>query len=691
MCAIAASSDVDDAHREDQIEVLGVPVVLGGGGAAPRAPRVARSLRTPRSSTPSAPSARDERRQRTSPRSRDRPAASRARCTRRAAATLAFSTMRDRHGRGRRRVDVDVADALVVLDDRDARVLGDEADQALAAARDARGRSGRRACTQLARSPRGRWSARAAPPRRASPPAASPACTARSERAVALRAPREPPRRMHALPALRQSAAASVGHVRARLVDHRDHAERDAHAPTLEAVRPRLGALDCADQLGRAAISRTARDSPAIRASSRRRRSSIAREPGRAAGRRGRAAFAARISARAPSIASAIAGSAACAPSAAAPRGSPCATIRAARDDAADRRRRRGASRGHARPSRHQAVTGSRGHLGGSLRRWYLYPSLASMPAIASPGSCADRRRGRRTRPRANSAPSAVTTLTVSPSSKSPSTATMPAGSRLLPPSRSARRGAVVDDEPRRRASRRRRSSACATTARRARATGGTNSVPTSARRRARARARRARAPRRDHRGHAGARRRCAPSSTLRRHAARADAARSSRRRPARPRDRCRARSASRTPLASPHALDVGQDDERVGRDQVADQRGELIVVAELDLLDRDRVVLVDDRHHAELEQRAQRVARVGKRRRSPRSSGVSSTCAIAGRAAPNAAPSAASAGLADRRRGLLSGIVRGRSRRPSWPRPAAIAPEVTSTTSSPRWRAARS
>jgi len=35
-------------------------------------------------------------------------------------------------------VDVDVADALVVLDDRDTRVLGDVADEALAAARNAK-------------------------------------------------------------------------------------------------------------------------------------------------------------------------------------------------------------------------------------------------------------------------------------------------------------------------------------------------------------------------------------------------------------------------------------------------------------------------------------------------------------------------------------------------------------------------
>ena len=67
-------------------------------------------------------------------------------------------------------------------------------------------------------------------------------------------------------------------------------------------------------------------------------------------------------------------------------------------------------------------------------------------------------------------------------------------------------------------------------------------------------------------------------------------------------------RHAHALPIA--HAFDVGEDHERIGRDQIADERGELIVVAELDLLGRDRVVLVDDRHHRVIKQCAQREAR---------------------------------------------------------------------------------
>ena len=97
----------------------------------------------------------------------------------------------------------------------------------------------------------------------------------------------------------------------------------------------------------------------------------------------------------------------------------------------------------------------------------------------------------------------------------------------------------------------------------------------------------------------------------LRRHAAGADAPTSSRPPPA-PRDRCRARSGCGPPagIGVAHAFDVGEDDERVGADEVRRQRGEAVVVAELDLLGGDGVVLVDDRHDAELEQRAQREAR---------------------------------------------------------------------------------
>ncbi|BEU66124.1 hypothetical protein MAFF301069_06790 [Ralstonia pseudosolanacearum] len=55
----------------------------------------------------------------------------------------------------------------------------------------------------------------------------------------------------------------------------------------------------------------------------------------------------------------------------------------------------------------------------------------------------------------------------------------------------------------------------------------------------------------------------------------------------------------------------IRQDDQRIAFDQVGDQRAQRIVVAELDLVGDDRVVLVDDRHHAEAQQGQQRRARV--------------------------------------------------------------------------------
>ena len=55
----------------------------------------------------------------------------------------------------------------------------------------------------------------------------------------------------------------------------------------------------------------------------------------------------------------------------------------------------------------------------------------------------------------------------------------------------------------------------------------------------------------------------------------------------------------------------VGEQHEQVGVDQVGDERGEAVVVAEADLVVGDGVVLVDDRHDAELEQPLQRAAGV--------------------------------------------------------------------------------
>ena len=58
-------------------------------------------------------------------------------------------------------------------------------------------------------------------------------------------------------------------------------------------------------------------------------------------------------------------------------------------------------------------------------------------------------------------------------------------------------------------------------------------------------------------------------------------------------------------------ALDLGQQHEQPRPQQNGDLRGQRVVVAEGDLVGRGRVVLVHDRHHAELEQRGQGVARV--------------------------------------------------------------------------------
>ena len=57
--------------------------------------------------------------------------------------------------------------------------------------------------------------------------------------------------------------------------------------------------------------------------------------------------------------------------------------------------------------------------------------------------------------------------------------------------------------------------------------------------------------------------------------------------------------------------VDVGQQDEQVGADEHRHLGGEEVVVAEGDLVGRRRVVLVDDRQHAPVQQLAQRAARV--------------------------------------------------------------------------------
>jgi len=58
-------------------------------------------------------------------------------------------------------------------------------------------------------------------------------------------------------------------------------------------------------------------------------------------------------------------------------------------------------------------------------------------------------------------------------------------------------------------------------------------------------------------------------------------------------------------------AVHVGEHDQRVGGDEVHHQRRQAVVVAELDLLGRHGVVLVDDRHRAKFQQRTKRVPHV--------------------------------------------------------------------------------
>ncbi len=66
-----------------------------------------------------------------------------------------------------------------------------------------------------------------------------------------------------------------------------------------------------------------------------------------------------------------------------------------------------------------------------------------------------------------------------------------------------------------------------------------------------------------------------------------------------------------RLPEIFHHAIDAGENHQQVRGQQCRDERGKFIVVAELQLRGRDGVVLIDDRNHAALQQRGERVARV--------------------------------------------------------------------------------
>src|SRR5690606_24985221 len=72
--------------------------------------------------------------------------------------------------------------------------------------------------------------------------------------------------------------------------------------------------------------------------------------------------------------------------------------------------------------------------------------------------------------------------------------------------------------------------------------------------------------------------------------------------------DQPRSGTARRTVV---QAVDVGEQEQQVGVHEVGHQCGEPVVVTEPDLGGRDRVVLVDDRDHAELEQLGEGLAGV--------------------------------------------------------------------------------
>ena len=225
MCAIARVEIVDDADRDDQVEKLGGVVVVAWprcmSGTSARAALAAAQLDA-RSRSAAAARGRNARRPcRMHEQRFQRVADGRPR-------GLAVDQQVAAPGRDRPRIDVQMADALVVLDHRHARVLGDEADQALAAARDRQVDSVVSCSSSTIASRRG--------PRRASTAAVGQrllrASASRSAAAIArLRVERlRSAAQQHRIAGLQAQRRGVGGHVRPRLVDHRDQAERYAHA-----------------------------------------------------------------------------------------------------------------------------------------------------------------------------------------------------------------------------------------------------------------------------------------------------------------------------------------------------------------------------------------------------------------------------------------------------------------------------
>src|SRR6185295_14096124 len=233
---------VDDANREDQIEVLGGPVVLGGGvdlGATEGADEVvAAELDVGEAGDELGHEALGDG-------AIDEDGLDGVAH----AGALDLGVLDDGEGDGEigGGVDVDVAHALVVLDHRDAGVIADVADQALAAAWDAEvdeivepdevGDGFAIGCRdELDSVGRELGGGEAVHDRGEEGTVALEGFAAAAQDAGVAR--------------LEAEGGGVGGYVGARLVDHGDHAQRDPDALDLEAVGADLGAFDLAEDRG---------------------------------------------------------------------------------------------------------------------------------------------------------------------------------------------------------------------------------------------------------------------------------------------------------------------------------------------------------------------------------------------------------------------------------------------------------
>ena len=133
--------------------------------------------------------------------------------------------------------------------------------------------------------------------------------------------------------------------------------------------------------------------------------------------------------------------------------------------------------------------------------------------------------------------------------------------------------------------------------------------------------------------------------------------------------------------------VDVGEQHEQVGADELGDEGGEPVVVAEADLVGRDRVVLVDDRQDAQREQAVHGALGVRARGRVLEvARGEQHLAGDDAVAVERVLVAEDEQVLADGCRGLLGREVGGpRVELAGTACPVAIAPEDTSTTSAPR------